>query len=69
LFDVDNYLFVLYGMKYPTAAKRMTDYEERYFEREVGNINLSGKKLLDELLGHRDWLDKFLQAYAATKRA
>jgi tryptophan halogenase len=67
LFDVDNYLFVLYGMKYKTAPKSFTDYEERYFEREIGNVKMTEKKLLAELPGHRAWLDKFMLAYAASK--
>ncbi|MBC7919373.1 MAG: tryptophan 7-halogenase [Rhodoferax sp.] len=63
LFDVDNYLFVLYGMKFSTNAKRMTDYEEQYFAREIGDMEMAGKNLSKELLGHREWLNSFHKAY------
>lgn len=69
LFDVDNYLFVLYGMKYPTKAKRMTDFEQAYFQREVHGVQVAGQKLSADLLGHREWLDKFQAAYAAANLA
>ncbi len=63
LFDVDNFLFVLYGMKFKTRSKSMTAYEEQYFVREIEKIKMTGQKLSGELLGHRDWLEKFLAAY------
>lgn len=66
LFDVDNYLFVLYGMRYRTKAKRMTDYEQAYFEQEVQAMRKAGKDLSLGLLGHRAWLDGFQAAYART---
>jgi tryptophan halogenase len=68
LFDVDNFLFVLYGMKYQTRPRNMTDYEEEYFKREIENIKISSRKLSGELLGHREWLEKFLAAYAQSLR-
>lgn len=64
LFDVDNYLFVLYGMKFQTRAKPMTDYEQAYFQREVQGVQRNGRALARELLGHREWLDRFQAAYA-----
>jgi tryptophan halogenase len=63
LFDVDNYLFVLYGMKFKTNRKSMTDYEERYFEREIATIKMTERNLTAELLGQREWLEKFGAAY------
>lgn len=66
LFDVDNFLFVLYGMKFNTRAKNMTHFEENYFQRELQNIKIKTQTLSKELLGHREWLDKFNQAYRNT---
>lgn len=63
LFDVDNFLFVLYGMKFKTNSKKMTPYEAQYYEREIQKIKLSEQKLSQELLGHREWLEKFQTAY------
>jgi tryptophan 7-halogenase len=63
LFDVDNYLYVLYGMKYKTNRKAMTDSEEGFFKSELEKVRLSGEKLAYELLGHRDWLVRFNDAY------
>ncbi|MBT9492161.1 MAG: tryptophan 7-halogenase [Paucibacter sp.] len=68
LFDVDNYLFVLYGMRYQTRAKNMTAYEQQYFEREIEKVKATGKKLSSELLQHREWLNEFLAAYRQTNR-
>nr|WP_315472756.1 tryptophan halogenase family protein [uncultured Undibacterium sp.] len=64
LFDVDNFLFVLYGMKFKTNSKNMTPYEEQYYEREIQAIKLNGQNLSQELLGHREWLEKFKVAYS-----
>lgn len=69
LFDVDNFLFVLYGMKFPTALKAMTTYEEHYFQREIQQIKLNAHRLVKEMPGHREWLEKFKQAYAASRTA
>ena len=63
LFDVENFLFVLYGMKYKTRVKHMTGYEEDYFRQEVEKVKMYRQKLSDELLDHRLWLDKFSTAY------
>jgi tryptophan halogenase len=63
LFNVDNFLFVLYGMKFNTNPKNMTNYEEQYFDREIETIRMREKKLSNELLDHREWLEKFNAAY------
>lgn len=69
LFDVDNFLFVLYGMKFPSAPKAMTAYEENYFEREIQQVRSHALKLAKEMPGHREWLEKFKQAYAASTKS
>lgn len=67
LFDVDNYLYVLYGMKYKTQAKSITSYEENCFKSEILRVKNSSQNLTKELLGHRDWLVKFNTAYASAQ--
>lgn len=63
LFDVDNFLFVLYGMKYPTMKKNISDYERRCFESEISAIDQHRRALSAQLLDHRDWLHQFNLAY------
>ena len=63
LFSVDNFLYVLYGMKFHTKPKAMTDYEAQYFAREMEQVRLNEKKLSGELMGHKEWLDRFTFAY------
>ncbi|MBR7799365.1 tryptophan halogenase family protein [Undibacterium fentianense] len=63
LFDVDNFLFVLYGMKFNTRDKTMTTYEEQYFRKELDKIRQRSHRLSKELLDHRDWLNQFHHAY------
>jgi tryptophan halogenase len=63
LFDVDNYLFVLYGMRFPTHPKRMTPYEQEVFMDEIKKVKVHGDHLSRQLLGHREWINKFLAAY------
>ncbi len=63
LFSVDNFLYVLYGMKFHTSPKAMTDYEVQYFAREMERIRLTEKELAGQLMGHREWLEKFSIAY------
>ena len=63
LFDVDNYLHVLYGMRYVTRPKAMTDYEQAYFTKEIQRVKKSEQQLAAELLQHREWLNEFSVAY------
>lgn len=63
LFDVDNFLFVLYGMKYPTAIKNLTDYERTCFQNELRHVDQRRRTLASQLLDHRDWLQQFNLAY------
>ncbi len=63
LFDVDNFLFVLYGMNYPTKAKNITEYERHCFENELAAIDQQRQLLSEQLLDHRDWLQQFHVAY------
>lgn len=63
LFDVDNYLYVLYGMKYKTTLKAMTPREESVFTAELEKIKQLGMQAEQVLPGHREWLTRFNLAY------
>ena len=63
LFDVENFLFVLYGMKYETAPRAMTMNEVQVFKSELQKIRIHEQRLAGELIGHREWLDGFNAAY------
>jgi len=63
LFDVDNYLYVLYGMEYPTSPKSMTAYEEQVYREALLGVRHHSDELARQLVGHRAWLDGFSQAY------
>ncbi|MEJ6007347.1 tryptophan halogenase family protein [Paucibacter sp. AS339] len=67
LFDVENFLFVLYGMKYKTLERRMTESERQVFTRELQNIRQLEVQMSAGLIGHREWLDGFLAAYQGMK--
>lgn len=62
LFDVDNYLFVLYGMKYITRNIPISNYEIENSNTQLQQIKLLSQKLCNELPGHREWLSKFERA-------
>lgn len=69
LFDVDNYLYVLYGMKYPTQRKELTDYEYQFLGEQLAMHRSQAESWVGKLPAHREWLDRFNQAYAAAKGA
>ncbi len=62
LFDVDNYLFVLYGMKYITRPIPISDYEAQLSKSQLQQIKQLSQKLRNELPGHREWLVRFEHA-------
>jgi tryptophan halogenase len=68
LFDVENFLFVLYGMKYPTKARAMTANEVQAYAQELNQVKGLEKALSGELIGHREWLTGFLAAYREMQR-
>lgn len=63
LFDVDNYLYVLYGMKYKTQSRAITQQEEKLFAELMLNAQQLGEQLVQGLPGHREWLTRFAVAY------
>lgn len=62
LFDVDNYLFVLYGMKYTTRTVLVSDYAVNVSKAQFARVQQLTEKLCRELPGHREWLTKFERA-------
>jgi tryptophan halogenase len=65
LFDVDNYLYVLYGMKYTTKLPILSDYEIAESKAQFQLVRDLSKKLCNELPGHREWLIKLKLALAS----
>lgn len=63
LFDVDNYLYVLYGMDYSTRQKSLTDFERDFLTKEVSDCRIQSKQLADDMPDHRQWLQGFNEAY------
>jgi len=66
LFDVDNYLFVLYGMKYITRTKPISAYETQVSQTQLQAVKQLSEKLCEALPSHREWLTKFLRAVTPT---
>lgn len=62
VFNVENYLYVLYGMKYVTKTPSLSSFEYRNSQSQIELVNSRAEKLQKELLGHRDWLNKLKAA-------
>jgi tryptophan halogenase len=58
LFDVDNFLYVLYGMDYPTRPTLYSSFEADESRAQFERIAKSSQDLIDVLPGHREWLSK-----------
>lgn len=69
LFDVNNFLYVLYGMRYPTANKAISHYAEQAIAGKIRQVAAQAQQLQHELLDQRDWLNRFHQAYANAQSA
>lgn len=69
LFDVDNYLFVLYGMKYQTRNAPISAYEAQVSQAELNAVKQMSSKFCKELPSHREWLMKFSLAINSSQRA
>jgi tryptophan halogenase len=65
LFDVDNYLYVLYGMKYKTKLPILSDYEIEESRAQLQLIKNLSERLCNELPGHREWLTRLKIALAS----
>ena len=62
VFNVENYLYVLYGMKFFTKAHAISSFECRNSQAQIALVNSRAEKLREDLLGHRDWLNKLKMA-------
>lgn len=67
LFDVDNYLYVLYGMQYPTRPALMTSFERDEYRSQLSMVRKATSELLRQLPSHRDWLHGLKEAMASTR--
>lgn len=62
VFNVENYLYVLYGMKYLTRVSSLSSFECSNSQSQLEFVYSRAEKLQHELLGHRDWLNKLKSA-------
>ncbi len=62
LFDVDNYLYVLYGMKYPTRQPLLSTYEAQTYRAQFEMVRESSASLIEVLPGHREWVSRLKRA-------
>lgn len=68
LFGVENYLFVLYGMQYPTKSIALGEKERRGAADIYREALLRFESLAGDLMSHRDWLTE-LQRHLNRGRA
>ncbi|NTS76611.1 tryptophan 7-halogenase [Catenovulum sp. SM1970] len=58
VFDIENYLYVLYGMKFKTAPPELDLNYSNRAEQQSAQVNQMAKKLAEELPQHRELLVK-----------
>ena len=58
VFDLENYLYVLYGMKYKTQVDALTDEQMSLANKQSLHLAEIGKQLTQELPEHRELLNK-----------
>lgn len=58
VFDLENYLYVLYGMKYHTQANNLTDEQSHLANKQSQQLAKIGQQLVEELPDHRELLNK-----------
>jgi len=64
LFSVENYLYVLNGMRYPTRGFPISAAEHKDGRQRLAHVDAATQALIRELPGHRAWLEG-LRAAAA----
>lgn len=64
LFDDKNFLYVLYGMKFKTKAKAITQVEIEQSQKLLELNNKMVEAAPKQLLAHKDWLDGLKAAMA-----
>ena len=65
LFDVDNHLYVLYGMRFATRPLPISDFERRESLAQFEQVRRDSERAARELPSHRDWLAGLKAACAA----
>ncbi|QYJ94868.1 tryptophan halogenase family protein [Shewanella spartinae] len=58
VFDLENYLYVLYGMHYPTAPQFAGNKQREAWQAQARQIASVGEHLMKELPEHRELLEK-----------
>lgn len=64
LFDVDNHLYVLYGMRFETRPLPISDFERRESLEQFEHVTRAAEQAIRRLPSHRDWLAGLRAAYA-----
>lgn len=68
IFGVENYLFVLYGMHYPTRPGRIGGAEAEKSASLIAELQAKSLHSASGLLSHRVWLTELKKALAAQQR-
>ena len=63
LFDVDNYLYVLYGMKFPTRTSQVPDGRKKIYASILDRVNAKADVLAHNLAKQKLWLAQFNAEY------
>lgn len=58
IFDVENFLYVLYGMHYPTDSVHLSELDRKRLESVVSSVERTTEKVKEKLPGHRELLNK-----------
>ena len=67
LFSVENYLYVLYGMKFPTRGFPVDAAERREAQQRLAEVDARARRLVQELPSHREWLEGLRAAAQAAR--
>ncbi len=67
LFNVENYLYVLYGMKFATRGFPIGEVERREARQQLAQVQTRAQRLLEQLPSHRDWLEGLREAAQASR--
>lgn len=57
VFDIENYLYVLYGMRYPTQASGLDSAYQKAASELLGQIQTYGQRAADHLPQHRELIN------------
>nr|ABE96871.1 tryptophan halogenase [proteobacterium AI21] len=61
VFDLDNYLYVLYGMKYPTRKPQLSSSYKTRAEMLAKQVQQQAESIVSELIPHQELLAKIKQ--------